>query len=339
MKGKTYLWGILYGFLLTGFTIYVLLDTFVTARVYLSVTPDSSYSQTEYGQNSSDLITAPDGVAGESTTEGDSDSAVIKHSDKNDDSSSGNNSDSVVITESSYKDENISVSITEYRENDTSIYLADVILASAEYLKTAFAKNAYGKNITEKTSTIAENHQAILAINGDYYGSQEKGYVLRNGALYRSSAARNREDLVIYKDGSFELISESEVSAEQLWEDGAEQILSFGPGLIKDDAVCVSQNDEVGKAKTSNPRTAVGIIDELHYVFIVSDGRTKESKGLSLYELALFMQSLGVRDAYNLDGGGSSTMVFCGKVINNPTTNGNRIKERSVSDIVYIGYQ
>ena len=64
-----------------------------------------------------------------------------------------------------------------------------------------------------------------------------------------------------------------------------------------------------------------------------------ESKGLSLYGLATFMQSkLKVKIAYNLDGGGSSTMYFNGEIINNPTTNGKRETERSVSDIVYIGY-
>jgi len=88
----------------------------------------------------------------------------------------------------------------------------------------------------------------------------------------------------------------------------------------------------------SNPRTAIGMIAPLHYVFVVSDGRTNQSAGLSLYQLAEFMQSLGVQVAYNLDGGGSSTMVFQGKVINNPTTNGRTIAERKVSDIVYIGY-
>ena len=88
----------------------------------------------------------------------------------------------------------------------------------------------------------------------------------------------------------------------------------------------------------SNPRTAIGIIDENHYVFVVSDGRTSESEGLSLYELAEFMESLGVTTAYNLDGGGSSTMYFNGTVVNNPTTSGKTISERSVSDIVYIGY-
>ena len=228
--------------------------------------------------------------------------------------------------------------ITQYRVYETEVYVADVQLSSAEYLKTAFAQNAYGRNITQKTSEIAENVGAILAINGDYYGSQEEGYVLRNGVLYRNTASPGQEDLVIYRDGSFAIIAEEAVTAEELLSDGAVQILSFGPALITDGAVTVSESEEVGKAMASNPRTALGIIDALHYVFVVSDGRTSESAGLSLSELAGFMESLGATTAYNLDGGGSSTMVFNGQVVNNPTTNGRSIRERSVSDIVYIGY-
>lgn len=112
----------------------------------------------------------------------------------------------------------------------------------------------------------------------------------------------------------------------------------FRPALVTDGIITVSQNDEVGIAMASNPRTAVGIIDDLHYVFVVSDGRTGESSGLKLYQLAEFMKGLGAVTAYNLDGGGSSLMYFNGKIINNPTTNGRDIRERSVSDIVYIGY-
>ena len=69
---------------------------------------------------------------------------------------------------------------------------------------------------------------------------------------------------------------------------------------------------------------------------VVADGRTSESEGLSLLELAELMESYGCVTAYNLDGGGSSTMVFNGVVVNQPTTNGNQIIERAVSDIVYI---
>jgi exopolysaccharide biosynthesis protein len=115
------------------------------------------------------------------------------------------------------------------------------------------------------------------------------------------------------------------------------QVLAFGPGLIEEGEITVDENDEVGRAMASNPRTAIGVIDSLHYVFIVSDGRTGESSGLTLMELAEVMKSLGCVTAYNLDGGGSSTMAFMGEVVNSPTTGGSRIKERSVSDIVYIG--
>lgn len=305
---KKYLWGLAYGLLLIAFTVYVLLDTFVITRVYITAPSGDGHSVSDNTDTGSDTTpTQPD----EST---------------------------VILTDNSYSDGNISITITEHRQNDTTIYVADVRLSSAGYLKTAFANNAYGKNVTAKTSEIAEENNAILAINGDYYGTQEDGYVLRNGILYRNDPKRDREDLVIYQDGSFEIITEVSVSADVLLNNGAHQILSFGPALVTDGNISVTKGQEVGKAMASNPRTAIGIIDDLHYVFVVSDGRTEDSEGLSLYELAEFMQSLGTAKAYNLDGGGSSTMVFNGKVINNPTTNGKSVKERSVSDIVYIGY-
>ena len=245
----------------------------------------------------------------------------------------------VISTDTSYEDDNIKITITEYTENDTKIYVADVQIKDSNLLKTALANNSYGKNITAKTSSIAESVNAILAINGDYYGVQEKGYVLRNGVVYRDTAKANQEDLVIYEDGSFEIIEESSTDIYTLLKKGAYNILSFGPALVTNGKVSVTSTEEVGKAMASNPRTAIGIIDDLHYVFVVSDGRTSESEGLSLYELATFMkEKLNVKTAYNLDGGGSSTMYFNGNVVNNPTTNGNRVSERSVSDIVYIGY-
>ena len=88
----------------------------------------------------------------------------------------------------------------------------------------------------------------------------------------------------------------------------------------------------------SNPRTAIGVLKDGTIIFVVSDGRSNDSEGLTLLELAEFMKSIGCVTAYNLDGGGSSTMYFNGKVINNPTTSGRGTSERSVSDIVYIGY-
>ncbi len=242
------------------------------------------------------------------------------------------------VSETSYEDENIKIEIDEYEYLDTTIYVADVRVSSIDYLYAAFADDSYGKNITDKVSEIAEEAGAILAINGDYYGARNSGYVLRNGVLYReASSGSDQEDLLIHTDGSFSIIEEGEVDASEL-ETDVLQVYSFGPALIQDYEVCVSLKDEVGKAKSSNPRTAICEIEPLHYLFVVSDGRTDESEGLSLYELASFLEQFEVKTAYNLDGGGSSTMVFNGTLVNNPTTSGRSIKERSVSDAVCIGY-
>ena len=305
-------WAVLYSLFLIAFTGYLALDTFVISQVY-TVVPDS-----DGGTERSSVSSVEQADASGSVVE-----PVLVEP---------------VLSESSYSDGNMEITITEYREQDTSVYVADIVLASPDYLQTALAQNAYGRNVTAKTSEIAQSAGAILAINGDSYGSQEKGYVLRNGVLYRDTAARDQVDLVIYADGSFEMICEEDITAEELLERGARQILSFGPALVEDGVIVVSQDDEVGKAKASNPRTAMGMIDALHYIFVVSDGRTEESAGLSLSQLAEFMAGLGAVTAYNLDGGGSSTMYFAGEVINNPTTSGRSIQERSVSDIVYIGY-
>ena len=222
------------------------------------------------------------------------------------------------------------VAFTIYMLLDTFV-LSEKVTVVDSAQTASVSQNTTGNN-------TKENVNAILAINGDYYGAQERGYVIRNGVLYRSTAKSGNEDLVIYADGSFEIISEDDITAEELLEKGAQNVLTFGPALVENGSVSVTEGEEVGKAMASNPRTAIGIIDENHYVFVVADGRTSENEGLSLYELAEFMESLGVQTAYNLDGGGSSTMYFNGEVVNQPTTNGHSIEERRVSDIVYIGY-
>lgn len=317
-KGKRIV-TILWALLLFGFTVYAALDTFVIAHSYAVVeaqdteiesTPSIAATVTETG---TDALSLDAGNTAVPTAEA-----------------------KIVSTENSYSDSNVTITIQEMRAYDSTIYVADVVLSSPEYLQTAFANSTFGRNVTARTSSIAENANAVLAINGDYYGARQSGYVIRNGVIYRSKANRNAEDLVIYQDGSFGIINESEISAQALLDNGAWNVLSFGPALLIDGEIAVSSGEEVGRAMASNPRTAIGIVDDLHYLFVVSDGRTNASEGLSLRELAQVLEELGAKTAYNLDGGGSSTMVFQGQVVNNPTSNGKRITERSVSDIVCI---
>ena len=304
--------GLLYSLVLFSYTSYALLDTFVIPHPMKTVMAESANIE---------------------ATSGIKESIEAKINEKLEPASSTVEGGTVI---GNYSDSHVSITVKEYREYDSAIYVADITVSDVSYLKTALASNTYGRNIKDTTSNIASDNNAILAINGDYYGARQSGYVIRNGSLYRNSSG-NRDALAIMKNGEFKFVSEGETSAETLLQNGALQVFSFGPVLLEDGSISVTENEEVGMAMASNPRTAIGYLGKNHYVFVVSDGRTSESAGLSLYELASFMKSLGVSDAYNLDGGGSSTMVFKGEVINTPTTNGHSSEERAVSDILYIG--
>jgi phosphodiester glycosidase len=87
-----------------------------------------------------------------------------------------------------------------------------------------------------------------------------------------------------------------------------------------------------GAICSRNPRTAIGLTADGQIVLVVVDGRQSESVGMSLAELANFFQRLGVESAMNLDGGGSSSMVIRGHVVNHPS-NG---FERSVTNALLV---
>jgi exopolysaccharide biosynthesis protein len=329
---KPFRWAMVFSIILTMSTSYVLLDTFVIPRAEAAVSLSSSTTASA----------AATTVAGtDSTTAANSTSAAAATSVTSVVSGNSNASISTtpIVTSNSYKDANIQITIETVRKYNTNIYIADIQVSSAEYLKTAFAQGTYGRNIKEVTSSIAANNNAIFAINGDYYGFRNYGFVLRNGVLYRSTAksSGNDESLVIDSLGNFSIINESQTSAQSLVDANVWQVLSFGPALVNDGNITVTANSEVGQSMSSNPRTAIGQVSALHYIVIVSDGRTSENAGLSLLELAQVFADRDCTVAYNLDGGGSSTMWFNGQVVNNPT-DGRSFSERSVSDIVYFGY-
>lgn len=339
MKKFSGRWTVIYTTALLAFTLYAVLDTFVISSVYEVVdqeklsTPKGTVvahaKEHDQGEKTPAKKPSRKKRASDKEVTGESEAGKVSEdkvpeTDKNTKPAKSTGAES-------------EITMTEYREYDTAIYVAQIDTSSPVALRTAFAQGAYGRNVTEKTTQIAESVGAVLAINGDYYGAREKGYVIRNGVLYREEGKAGQEDLVIWQDGSFTIIDEGEITARELVEQGAWQVLSFGPALIEAGEVSVSTSDEVDKAMRENPRTAIGILENGDYVMVVSDGRTDESEGLSLYELAEFMQKLGVVTAYNLDGGGSTTMVYNGELVNNPTTTG-RIRERAVSDIVYIAY-
>ena len=252
-------------------------------------------------------------------------------------------SGNVTTTDTTHESDDASISIstvvTGTGDDTVTYYVADVTITDATVLQSAFAQNSFGENITETTSDTAEDNDAVFAINGDYYGFRDTGIVIRNGVVYRDEGAR--EGLAFYSDGTVRVYDETETTADELLAAGVWNTLSFGPAIVDggdivDGIEDVEVDTNVGNhsIQGEQPRTAVGVVDDNHLVFVVVDGRSPGySAGVTMTGLAEIMQGLGATTAYNIDGGGSSTMYFDGELVNNPLGTG---QERGTSDILYI---
>ncbi|MDD3212353.1 MAG: phosphodiester glycosidase family protein [Eubacteriales bacterium] len=228
--------------------------------------------------------------------------------------------------DTSYKSANINVSINKVQKNGVTYFLADIYVADIQYFKTAFAKQSDVMGARESTKVVADENDAILAINGDHC-VDNSGPVVRNGQLYRNETYADA--LVMNYDGSMQTYSADQLNMDVIKADGAWQVWTFGPMLLKDGQPMTEFSSTLGKA---NPRTAVGYYEPGHYCFLVVDGRQPGySDGMTFTDMSQLFYDLGCKAAFNLDGGQSSEMVFMGNVANQPYNGG-----RSTTDILYI---
>jgi len=250
---------------------------------------------------------------------------------------------SATSTATSYTSDTAKISIKKVETGSgtdkVTYFVADVQVSDATIVRSAFANDEFGTNIVANTSEIASGVNAVLAINGDYYGFRDTGMVIRNGVAFRDSGAR--QGLAFYTDGSARLYDETKTSAAELVNAGVWNTLSFGPGLVDGgkildgiDSVEVDTNIGNHSIQGQQPRTGIGLIGDNHLLFVVVDGRSNGySRGVTMTEFAQIFTGLGAQVAYNLDGGGSSTLVFQDKLVNNPLGRG---QERGTSDILYV---
>lgn len=167
----------------------------------------------------------------------------------------------------------------------------------------------------EKT---AERTDAVLIMNGDYYGAHSPAICIRNGELYWEGDDET-EIGVLFWDGTFQCFSKGNYDTWQLMRNGAYQAWSFGPALLDGNGHVREDFDRVYKSFSGpNPRSAFGYYEPGHYCFIVVDGRSEDSKGVSLSLLAEFSRRLGLKQCYNLDGGKTSVLGYMKQLVNEP---------------------
>ena len=237
--------------------------------------------------------------------------------------------DSVTVTENSYTSPDISITVEEVNEENLTYYVADIYVRDIDCFRTALAGDTYGSGFRDSIEDMAVLNNALLAVNGDYYGNTTEGVVIRNGVIYRANPT-DCDVCVLYYDGSMKVMPGSSFSVEEAVEDGAWQAWTFGPALLDAGGNPITAFASTSRITNANPRTAIGYYEPGHYCLVVVDGRG-ESSGISLPRLSRLFDTLGCIAAYNLDGGNSSIMVWGNEVIDNPSGGG-----RESSDALLI---
>ena len=193
---------------------------------------------------------------------------------------------------------------------------------------------------------IARKNGTVIAISSDYaqnrmLNKQRVGIVIRNGEILsdrtKAKGAKgfpNLDCLAIYPDGDMKVFDSDEMTAEEYLEDGAVDVLSFGPWLIRDGEL---NEDGIKKYGTSHAqRTAVGMVEKGHYFFMMLEGRINRSNGDGIGFLAEKLQARGCTVAFNLDGGQTSCIVFMGHQLCKIEEK-RRQSSRATSDILGVG--
>lgn len=122
-------------------------------------------------------------------------------------------------------------------------------------------------------------------------------------------------------------------SGDPRW-DSVRHVIGGGPRLLANGQFIGGEGFRPSLSERRHPRTAIGRLADGRIVLMVVGGRQPyHSLGMTLVELAALMRQLGVTDAMNLDGGGSTTLVVRGVVINLPS---DETGERPVSDVLLV---
>ena len=251
--------------------------------------------------------------------------------------------DTVTVTDTGYRSHDICIEISEQTFGDSTCHIADIYLRSTDCFKYAFAQdgnpetyaNGLVTGLQENIITMCDRTDAVLAINADFMGGRTYGYVIRDGYTWR---AKPWNDVAaLYRDGSVETFAKEEFDEAAAYEKGILHSFAFGPALVR--------NGEVQSGWTAahltpkEPRSGFGYYEPGHYCFVAADGRGMGgSAGLTAEEFAEFFGTLGCQEAFNLDGGKTSQLVFNGNIVNLPDGyNGKASSLRGMSDIFYIG--
>lgn len=209
------------------------------------------------------------------------------------------------------------------KQDKFNSYLVKIQLKSDDAMSMVLGGGDPGTART--TLEAVQQHKAAVGINaGGFADSKGKRYPLSttvmDGKYINGGFEASYADLFfVGLSSSNKLIGGNFSSKQQLDKLNPKFGASFVPVLLKNGAA-QSIPDKWKTSPARAPRTIIANYKDNQLLLLVTDGYNKAgSVGATLEEIQALLKSYGIKDGYNLDGGGSSTLVFNGKVINHPS--------------------
>ncbi len=222
----------------------------------------------------------------------------------------------------SVQSDKITAQLFNIHAQNFSGYALKVKLKSAKGMQMTLGKDKYGG--AETTLAAARRYQAVAGINAGGFADQDgKRYPLSTTVLngkYLSGFQPTYKDLFfVGLNKDMKLIGGKFNNQSQLDQQQPKFGASFVPVLMKN-GVPQAIPAKWQSSPTRAPRTVVANYKDNQLLFLVIDGYDESgSSGATLKEVQILLSRFGAIDGYNLDGGGSSSLVFNGQVVNHPS--------------------
>ena len=179
----------------------------------------------------------------------------------------------------SYTSSSISVTVTTYEtegvyhKGKVVYHVADIYVQDVTSIKTESARE-WKYNYTDLPENIAKKAGALVAMYGDTYGRTSKGFVIRNGELYRKIQIDEKDLCVLYRDGTMVTYAYNKYNMKKIIEADPWQVWNYGPQLMDGNGHALEKfSSEAYRIRSEHPRSVLGYYEPGHYCFVVVDGR------------------------------------------------------------------
>ena len=235
-----------------------------------------------------------------------------------------------------YCDETILVIAWKEAINNSACSFVEVKIAHGSQLRRALSDNTYGSSVYMYPTQMAQNANAVVAINGDFYGHRSCGITVYQRQLYRFNP-RSLESCFFTASGDMIFTHVGELSTEDdvkrfVQDNDITFSISFGPILVENGEKKTTNTYLVGEVDIQYSRAAIGQVDKLHYLLMSINEEGVYKNRVTINQAADLIYAKGVPNAYDLDGGQTATIVMNGETFNRPDW-GN---ERIMTDIIYF---